>query len=88
MESRRDNWIVAGLVLAGLLLIATIVTHGFRGEAAVSSQGASGGGRADRAPHGSRPLRRRDPHAPASACMKRCTTRSFPAARCSARSAR
>ena len=42
MESRRDNWIVTGLVLAGLVLIATIVTHGFRGETAVSSADAAG----------------------------------------------
>ncbi len=39
MESGRTDWIVTGLVLAGLALIATIVTHGFRGEAAASSPG-------------------------------------------------
>ena len=41
MESGRTDWIVTGLVLAGLALIATIVTHGFRGKAAASSPGAA-----------------------------------------------
>ena len=40
MESRAGNWIVAGLVLAALLLIAAMVAHGFRRQAAQSSAGA------------------------------------------------
>jgi pyruvate formate lyase activating enzyme len=37
VESRANNFIVAGLVLAGLMLIAGMVAHGFRREAAASS---------------------------------------------------
>ena len=41
MDKNQSNWIVAGLVLAGLLLIATMVAHGFRREAAQSPAGAA-----------------------------------------------
>jgi len=42
MESRRDNWIVAGLVSAGVLLMGTLIAHGFRRPAAESSPSAPG----------------------------------------------
>jgi len=43
MESRANNWIVAGLVLAGLLLISTIVAQGFGRDAAPSPAGHAAG---------------------------------------------